>query len=102
MSIVDYEEGLNSRLDCIYEDCHTFSMKPLPTLRNPEPPKGKSRLWEALSPVAARMPRVVREFEILRVSATLFGKDSADSAETARRQALLLVATQSTRRQCRL
>ena len=63
-------------------------MKPSPTLRNPEPLKGKSRLWEALSPIAARMPRVVREFEILRVSATLFGKDSADSAETARRQVL--------------
>ncbi|HZT26865.1 MAG TPA: hypothetical protein VFA57_14290, partial [Pseudolabrys sp.] len=41
-----------------------------------------------LSPVAARMPRVVREFEILRVSATLFGKDSTQNAETARKEVL--------------
>ena len=58
------------------------------SIRNPETPKGKSRLWEVLSPVAARMPRVVREFEILRVSATLFGKDFGQSAEMARREVL--------------
>ena len=34
------------------------------------------------------MPRVVREFEILRVSATIFGKDSAQNANTARNEIL--------------
>ena len=57
-------------------------------IQSPQTAKGKSRLWEALSPVAARMPRVVREFEILRVSATLFGKDSAQNAEIARKEVL--------------
>lgn len=62
-------------------------MKPPRVIRNLETPKGKSRLWEVLSPIMARM-RVVREFEILRVSATIFGKDSTKNAEIARKEVL--------------
>src|SRR6185437_15869719 len=59
--------------------------KRLPKLRKPA---AKSRLWEALSPVAARMPRVVREFEILRVSATIIGEDAEVNADRARKEVL--------------
>jgi hypothetical protein len=48
----------------------------------------RSALWELLSPVAARMPRVVREHEILRVAASIAGRDSAKAADTARREVL--------------
>ena len=48
----------------------------------------RSALWELLSPVAARMPRVVREHEILRVAASIGGKDSNKAADTARREIL--------------
>jgi hypothetical protein len=51
-------------------------------------PAPKSRLWEILSPVAARMPRVVREFEVLRISASLFGENPTQNADTARREVL--------------
>jgi len=44
--------------------------------------------WDALRPIAARMPKVVREHEILRVAAIVHGKDKAKSAETARREVL--------------
>jgi hypothetical protein len=44
--------------------------------------------WDALGILAARMPRVVREHEVLRVAATLFGADTARSTELARREVL--------------
>jgi len=47
-----------------------------------------SNSWEALKPLAARMPPVVREHEILRVSATIYGKDRPKLAEDARREVL--------------
>jgi hypothetical protein len=47
-----------------------------------------SALWEALGPIAARMPKVVREHEILRVAATVHGNETAKSAEAARREVL--------------
>lgn len=43
---------------------------------------------EALRPLAARMPRVVREHEIMRVTATITGSDRAKMAEMARREIL--------------
>ncbi|MFU1476994.1 hypothetical protein ACM25N_04535 [Roseovarius sp. C7] len=43
---------------------------------------------EALGPLSKRMPRAVRDFEILRVSAQLDGEDYAASAEAARKEAL--------------
>lgn len=45
-------------------------------------------LTEALIPLAKRMPRAVREIEILRVSAQLDGEDYAASTEAARKEAL--------------
>jgi hypothetical protein len=44
--------------------------------------------WEALRPIAARMPKVVREHEILRVAAVVHGKDQMKSAEAARHEVL--------------
>lgn len=44
--------------------------------------------WDALRPIAARMPGIVREHEILRVAAIIHGKDSIKSAEAARREVL--------------
>lgn len=43
---------------------------------------------EALGPLSKRMPRAVRDIEILRVSAQLDGEDYAASAEAARKEAL--------------
>ncbi|MCE8005409.1 hypothetical protein [Aestuariivita sp.] len=43
---------------------------------------------EALAPLSKRMPRAVRDIEILRVSAQLNGEDYATSAEAARKEAL--------------
>ncbi len=43
---------------------------------------------EALGTLSRRMPRAVREIEILRVSAQLEGEDYAASAEVARKEAL--------------
>jgi len=43
---------------------------------------------EALGPLSKRMPRAVRDIEILRVSAQLDGEDYAASAEAARIEAL--------------
>lgn len=43
---------------------------------------------EALAPLSKRMPRAVRDIEILRVSAQLDGDDYATSAEAARKEAL--------------
>lgn len=45
-------------------------------------------LSEALAPLSKRMPRAVRDIEILRVSAQLEGEDYAASAEAARKEAL--------------
>ncbi len=45
-------------------------------------------LSEGLSRLAARMPRVVREHEVLRVAASIVGKDSKSISETARREVL--------------
>ena len=45
-------------------------------------------MWEALRPIAARMPSVVREHEILRVIATVQGKDPVQSAAASRREVL--------------
>lgn len=46
-------------------------------------------LSEALRPLASRMPRVVREHEILRVKGTLPGQDPKTVAELARREVLM-------------
>lgn len=43
---------------------------------------------EALAPLSKRMPRAVRDIEILRVSAQLEGEDYEASAEVARKEAL--------------
>src|ERR1700722_841322 len=45
--------------------------------------------WDALRPIAARMDKVVREHEILRVTAIVHGKDKAKSAEVSRREVLV-------------
>ena len=42
--------------------------------------------WDALRPIAARMPKVVREHEILRVAAIVHGKEKSKSAEAARHE----------------
>ena len=44
--------------------------------------------WDSLRLVAARMPKVVREHEVLRVAAIVHGKDKTRSAEEARREVL--------------
>jgi hypothetical protein len=46
-------------------------------------------IWNALAPVAARTPKVVREHEILRVAASIAGKDASKSASSARREVLV-------------
>jgi hypothetical protein len=51
--------------------------------------------WEALSPIAARMPKVVREHEILRVAATVHGEDTTIAAEAARREVLVWAKNRS-------
>jgi hypothetical protein len=48
----------------------------------------RTALWDALSPIAARMPQVVREHEILRIAANITGKDPSKSADIARREVL--------------
>ncbi|WP_417812375.1 hypothetical protein [Thalassospira alkalitolerans] len=45
-------------------------------------------LSDALAPLSKRMPREVRDIEILRVSAQLDGEDYAASTEAARKEAL--------------
>jgi hypothetical protein len=45
--------------------------------------------WDALRPIAERMPRVVHEHEILRVAAIVHGKDQSKSAEAARHEVLV-------------
>ncbi len=52
-------------------------------------------LKDALAPIAARMPKVVREHEILRVAANILGKDPRTLAETARREVLAWVQRRS-------
>lgn len=47
-----------------------------------------SRFTEALSPLAARMPRAIRDMEILRVAAQLDGEDFEEATDTARRAVL--------------
>ena len=47
-----------------------------------------SKFGEALRPLAARLPRVVREYEILRVIGTLPGPNVEKSAELARNEVL--------------
>lgn len=48
----------------------------------------RSALWEALRPVAARMPKAVHEHEILRIAATISSKDPLVAAATARSEVL--------------
>ena len=48
----------------------------------------KTAFAEALTQSSKRMPRAVRDFEILRVSAQLEGEDYVESAESARKAAL--------------
>ena len=48
----------------------------------------RSQLWEQLSPLSARMPKVVRENEILRIAAVIPGEDVAAAAYAARREVL--------------
>jgi hypothetical protein len=47
----------------------------------------ESTAWDALRPLAARMPTIVREHEILRVAAIIHGRDKS-KAEAARREVL--------------
>ncbi|MDP2331828.1 MAG: hypothetical protein Q8M19_14150 [Reyranella sp.] len=47
-----------------------------------------SSFSEALRPLAARFPKVVREHEILRVAATVDGRNGAKDAEGVRREVL--------------
>lgn len=47
-----------------------------------------SAFSEALRPLAARLPTVVREHEILRVSATVEGRDRVTAVENVRREIL--------------
>lgn len=47
-----------------------------------------SSFSEALRPLAARLPKVVREYEILRVSATVEGSDRAKAVADVRREIL--------------
>ena len=54
-----------------------------------------SNPWDVLRPLAARMPRVVREHEILRVTAIVHGKDKSKSAEAARREVLVWAQNRS-------
>jgi hypothetical protein len=54
-----------------------------------------SAIWNALAPMAARMPKVVREHEILRVAATITGKETAKSANAARREILVWAENRS-------
>jgi hypothetical protein len=51
--------------------------------------------WDALRPLAARMPKVVREHEILRVAAIIHGKEKSKSAEAARREVLVWAQNRS-------
>ena len=51
--------------------------------------------WSALKQVAARMPKVVREHEILRVVAIVHGKDKSKSAEAVRREVLVWAQNRS-------
>jgi hypothetical protein len=48
-----------------------------------------SALWNALAPLAQRMPKVVREHEILRVAATISSEFMAKPASAARREVLV-------------
>lgn len=43
---------------------------------------------DVLRSLAARMPRVVKEHEVLRIAANVFGKDTEKAAKTARREVL--------------
>lgn len=52
---------------------------------------------EALAPLSKRMPRTVRDIEILRVSAQLGGEEYAASAQTARKEALKWATNQTGR-----
>ncbi len=48
----------------------------------------RSVLWDALSPIAARLAKPVREHEVMRITATINGKNPTQSAETARHEVL--------------
>lgn len=48
----------------------------------------KTAFSDALGPLSKRMPRAIRDIEILRVSAQLDGVDFAEAAEVARKEAL--------------
>ncbi|TCU21816.1 hypothetical protein EV130_110160 [Rhizobium azibense] len=48
-----------------------------------------SKFQEALRGVAARMPTVVREYEIMRIAAAVGGRDGIKSADAARREVLI-------------
>lgn len=54
-----------------------------------------SVLWEALSPLAARLPKVVREHEILRIAATISGNSQPNAANIARQQVLVWTQNRS-------
>lgn len=49
---------------------------------------GRTPLWDFLDPRTARGPRIVREYEVLRVAATIAGGDPSVSADSARREVL--------------
>ena len=51
--------------------------------------------WDALRPIAARMPKVVREHEILRMAAIVHGRDLPSSAEAVRHEVLVWAQNRS-------
>jgi len=48
----------------------------------------KQSVFEALKPLAARLPKVVREHEVLRIAAAVDGSDRAKSLDRVRREIL--------------
>ncbi|WP_374371983.1 hypothetical protein [Dongia sp.] len=48
----------------------------------------KSKLWDALHPLASRMPKLVKEHEVLRIALSIEGKDPIQGANLARQEVL--------------
>jgi hypothetical protein len=48
----------------------------------------QSALRDSLLPLAAKMPRIVREHEIMRISGTIYGDNATDNLSTARNEIL--------------
>lgn len=55
----------------------------------------RESIADALRPLAARLPQVVKEHEVLRVAATVEGRDRAKAAEDVRREILVWAQNRS-------